>query len=126
MPDLNELIERREIDIRCWHCSWTESRTLSWISAQRHMTCPTCSNVIVLDGSELRREISRQRKQLEALHGQMVNLLQSASRISPRRAQLPPRMPGFAPKMDLALARSHPNTLIPSLRPAAVAKRLHR
>jgi DNA-directed RNA polymerase subunit RPC12/RpoP len=125
MTDLQELIERREIDIRCWHCSWTESRTLSWISVQRHMTCPTCSSVIVLDSSELRREISRQRKQLEALHGQMVNLLQSASKIS-RRAQLPSRMTGFAPKMDLALARSHPNTLIPALRPAAAAKRLHR
>ena len=125
MADLNELIERREIDIRCWHCSWTESRTLSWISAQRHMSCPTCASVIVLDSSELRREISRQRKQLEALHGQMVNLLQSASKIA-RRAHLPARMTGLAPKMDLALARSHPNTQMTSLRPAAAAKRLHR
>ena len=125
MADLNELIERREIDIRCWHCNWTESRALSWISAQRHMNCPTCSSVIVLDSSELRREMSRQRKQLEALHEQMVNLLQSAGRIA-RRAQFPRRLSGLAPKMDLALAKSHPHTLMSSLRPAAAVKRLHR
>jgi hypothetical protein len=125
MDELDKLIEQREIDIRCWHCSWTEARALRWISAQRHMNCPTCGSVIVLDSSQVRREISRQRKQLEALHSQMVDLLQSAGKIA-RRAQLPPRMAGLAPKMDLALAHSHPNTLIPSLRPAAAAKRLHR
>lgn len=125
MAELNELIEGREIDIKCWHCHWTEPRTLAWVSAQRHMTCPGCSSVIVLDSSEVRREITRQRKQLSTLHGQMVNLLQSASKIS-RRAQLPPRMTGFVPTMDLALARSHPNTLIPSMRPAAAARRFPR
>ena len=89
------------------------------------MNCPTCSSVIVLDSSQVRREITRQRKQLEALHGQMVNLLRSASKIA-RRAHLPTRGTGVAPKMDLALAHSHPSTLIPSLRPAPAAKRLHR
>lgn len=125
MAELEDLIEQREIDVRCWQCGWTEARTLNWVAAQRHMSCPTCSSVIVLDSSELRREISRQRKQLSTLHGQMVNLLQGASKIS-RRAQLPPRMTGIAPKMDLALARSHPNTLIPSMRPASAARRLQR
>ena len=125
MAELDELIEGREIDIRCWHCGWTEPRTLAWLSAQRHMSCPRCTSVIVLDSSEVRREITRQRKQLSALHGQMLNLLESASKIA-RRAQLPPRMTGLAPKMDLALARSHPNTLIPSMRPAAAARRFPR
>jgi hypothetical protein len=55
----------------------------------------------------------------------MVNLLESASKIS-RRAQLPPRMSANGQKMDLALARSHPNTLSPSMRPAAGARRLTR
>jgi hypothetical protein len=125
MAELNDLIEGREIDITCWQCSWTEPRTLAWLSAQRHMNCPGCSSVIVLDSSEVRREIARQRRQLSALHGQMVNLLQSAGKIS-RRAQLPPRMTALAPKMELALARSHPNTLIPSMRPAAAARRFPR
>lgn len=125
MPELNELIERREIDVSCWHCGWTEARTLSWVSSQRHMSCPTCASVIVLDSSELRREIARQRKQLQALHSQMVNLLDSADRIARHSA---PIRPGAAqPKLDLALARSHPNTLSPALRSAAgAAKRLHR
>jgi hypothetical protein len=125
MAELDEVIEGREIEVRCWHCGWAESRALNWVAAQRHMGCPTCESVIVLDSSEVRREINRQRKQLQALRGQMVSLLEGASKIS-RRAQLPPRMTDMAPKMDLALARSHPNTLIPSMRPAAAARRLQR
>jgi ribosomal protein S27E len=125
MGQLSELIERREMDVRCWQCDWAEARTLQWVSAQRHMNCPACAAVIVLDTSEVRREIALQRKQLAALHGQMVNLLQGADKIS-RRAQLPPRMTGLAPKVELALARSHPNTLIPSMRPAAAARRFPR
>lgn len=125
MPELNELIERREIDVRCWHCGWTEARTLSWVSSQRHMSCPTCASVIVLDSSEFRREIARQRKQLQALHSQMVNLLESADKIA--RPHAPAARPQAHPKLDLALARSHPNTLSPTLRSAAgAAKRLHR
>jgi hypothetical protein len=123
--DLNEVIEHREIEISCWQCGWKEARTLSWVASQRHMNCPTCESVIVLDSSQVRREITRQRKQLSALHGQMVNLLQSAGKIS-SRAQVAPRMTGLSPKLDLALARSHPNTLIPSMRPAAGARRLTR
>jgi ribosomal protein S27E len=125
MDELNELIEGREIDIKCWQCGWTEPRSLAWLSAQRHMNCPVCSSVIVLDSSEVRREIARQRKQLSALHGQMLNLLQSANKIS-RRAQLPPRTTAPMATMDLALARSHPNTLISSMRPAAAARRFPR
>ena len=123
--ELSELIDSREIDIKCWQCGWSEPRTLAWLSAQRHMNCPGCSSVIVLDSSEVRREIARQRRQLSALHGQMVSLLESASKTS-RRAQLPPRMANHAPKMELALSRSHPNTLIPSMRPAAAARRFPR
>lgn len=123
--ELNELIDGREIDIKCWQCGWTEPRTLAWLSEQRHMNCPGCSSVIVLDSSEVRREIARQRRQLSALHGQMVNLLESASKTA-RRAQLPPRMTALAAKSELALARSHPNTLIPSMRPAAAARRFPR
>jgi hypothetical protein len=125
MAELNDLIEGREIDVKCWLCGWIESRTLAWLSAQRHMNCPSCRSVIVLDSSEMRREITRQRKQLSTLHGQMVTLLQSANKIS-RRAQVPPRMTSVAPKMDLALARTHPNTLTPSMRPAAAARRFTR
>ena len=118
MADLDDLIERREIDVCCWHCDWSGTRTLHWVAAQRHMSCPACASVIVLDSSNLRREITRQRKQLSALHGQMVHLLQGAGKIS-RRSPLPPPMTGIAPKLDLALARSHPNMLAPALRPAA-------
>lgn len=125
MAQLDEMIDSREMDIKCWHCGWTEARTLAWLSSRRHMNCSGCASVIVLDSSELRREITRQRKQFSALHGQMVNLLQTASKIS-RRAQLRPRLVGLTPTMDLALARSHPNTLIPSMRPAAAARRFPR
>jgi hypothetical protein len=125
MAELNDLIEGREIDIKCWQCGWTDPRTLAWLSAQRHMNCPGCASVIVLDSSELRREITRQRRQFSALHDQMVNLLQPAGKI-PRRAQLPARMTALVPVMDLALARSHPNTQIPSMRPAAAARRFPR
>jgi hypothetical protein len=125
MAELNELIEGREIDIKCWHCGWTDPRTLAWLSARRHMNCPRCTSVIVLDGSEVRREITRQRRQFSALHGQMVTLLEAAGKIS-RRPQLPPRRTGLTPKMDLALARSHPNTLIPSMRLAAAGRRFPR
>jgi hypothetical protein len=78
MSDLQQVIEAREIDIRCWHCGWIESRTVSWLNSKRHMSCPTCSSVIVLDTSEVRREITRQRRQLSTLHGQMVNLLDAS------------------------------------------------
>ena len=126
MPELNELIEHREIEVRCWHCGWKEARTLSWVSSQRHMGCPTCASVIVLDSSEFRREIARQRKQLQALHNQMVSLLESADKIA-RHLSLSPRPAAPQPKLDLALALSHPNTLSPALRSAAgAAKRLHR
>jgi ribosomal protein S27E len=122
MPELNAVIEGREMDIQCWQCGWSEPRTLCWLSAQRHMNCPVCSCVIVLDSSELRREITRQRRQLATLHGQMVVLLQSAGKIS-RRAKAPSRTTRLAPTMDLALARSHPNTLLSSMRSAAAAAR---
>ncbi len=118
MFDLQEVIEGREIDVRCWHCGWSEARTLSWLSSKRHMTCPTCDSVIVLDTSEVRREIMRQRKQLAALHGQMVDVLESSRKIAqrPQRASRPqnPR-----PALDLALAHRHPDTVALAVRSSA-------
>jgi hypothetical protein len=123
MPELNELIACREIDIRCWQCGWTEARTFGWVTSQRHMNCPACASVIVLDTSDVRREIARQRKQLAALHHQMIGLVQSPSKIA--RPHSAPRA-HCAPKLDLALAGFQPSTLSPALRPALGAKRLHR
>jgi len=110
MADLQQIIEGREIDVRCWQCGWLESRTMSWLSAKRHMSCPTCDSVIVLDTGEVRREILRQRKQLATLHDQMVILWESSSKISQR----PPRAARPAsprPVLDLALAHRHPDTV---------------
>jgi hypothetical protein len=106
MLELQELIEGRELDIRCWHCGWVEARTLSWVSSKRHMSCPTCSSVIVLDTSDVRREIVRQRKQLAALHGQMVRIMET-----PSKQPLPPavRAANGRPALDLALAHRHPD-----------------
>lgn len=125
MSELDQVIDGREIDIKCWHCGWTEPRTLAWLSEQRHMNCPGCSSVIVLDSSEVRREITRQRRQLSALHGQMLDTLRAAGYIS-RRSAATSRTTAMAPKMDLALARSHPNTLLRALRPAAATRRPSR
>jgi ribosomal protein S27E len=105
MSELQEVIEGRELEIRCWHCSWVEARTLSWVSSKRHMSCPTCSSVIVLDTSEVRREILRQRKQLAALHGLMVRIMDTSTK-QPLRSVRPPTS---RPNLDLALAHRHPD-----------------
>lgn len=109
MSDLQQVIEGREIEVRCWQCGWTEARTVSWLSSKRHMSCPTCDSVIVLDTSEVRREIMRQRKQLATLHGQMASLLEPSGKIwlRPHRA---PRQGNLRPVLDLALAQRHPET----------------
>ena len=106
MSELHEVIEGRELDIRCWHCGWVEARTLSWVSSKRHMSCPTCNSVIVLDTSEVRREIVRQRKQLAALHGQMVKIMDMSAKQPTLRAVRPA---GCRPNLDLALAHRHPD-----------------
>jgi ribosomal protein S27E len=103
--ELQQVIESREIEIRCWHCGWREARTLCWLSSMRHMSCPTCSSVIVLDASETRREIARQRKQLAALHGQMTRMLDSSVKQPLPR---PSRESTSRPNLDLALAHRHP------------------
>lgn len=125
MPEIDELIESRQIDVRCWHCEWSEPRALSWLSTQRHMACPECASVIVLDTSEVRREIARQRRQLATLREQMTKLLDDAGKIS-RPAQRPSRITSLAPKLDLALSRTHPDTLVPCMRPAASSRRFPR
>ena len=122
MEAIEEMIEARELDVRCWQCDWHEGRSLKWLSAQRHMNCPHCESVIVLDTSEVRREIARQRRQLTALHEQMGKLLEGASKTAQRTSR-PSRMSSLAPPLDLALAKKHPDTLIPSMRPAAGTRR---
>jgi hypothetical protein len=105
--ELQDVIEGREIQIRCWHCGWSEARTLSWLSSMRHMGCPTCSSVIVLDTSEVRREITRHRRQLATLHGQMVNILDVASQ---QHLPRPVRQTSCRANLDLALAHRHPDS----------------
>jgi hypothetical protein len=106
MSELQQVIEGRELDIRCWHCGWMETRTLNWVSSKRHMSCPTCSSVIVLDTSEVRREIGRQRRQLAALHGQIVKIMEPSN----KQPLLPAdRQSSSRPKLDLALAHRHPD-----------------
>lgn len=119
MSSLQQVIEGREIDIRCWHCGWIEARTLSWLSSMRHMSCPTCSSVIVLDTSEVRREIMRQRRQLSALHGQIVSLLDTSSK---QRALRSKRQPSSRPNLDLALGHRHPDVLTSASRTTSVRR----
>jgi ribosomal protein S27E len=122
MSDLQQVIEGREIDIRCWHCGWIEARTLSWLSSKRHMSCPTCSSVIVLDTSDVRREIMRQRRQLSTLHGQMVNLLDTSGKPHTPRLN---RSASSRANLDLALAHRHPDMLASTARTTS-ARRLTR
>ena len=120
---MDEMIEGRELEVQCWQCDWKGGRTLSWLSSQRHMICPECSSVIVLDTSKVRREIARQRRQLSALRAHMGRFLQEeVSQI----ARPPPRalhQGSMTPRLDLALARKHPETLLPCMRPAATTRR---
>jgi ribosomal protein S27E len=106
MSELQQVIEGRELDIRCWQCGWMEARTLSWVSSRRHMSCPTCSSIIVLDTSEVRREILRQRKQIAALHGQMVRIMDTSS----TQLLCTVRQSNGRPNLDLALAHRHPDS----------------
>ena len=123
MWNLQQVIAGREIEIRCWHCGWTEARTLSWLSSKRHMSCPTCTSVIVLDTSEVRREITRQRRQLSTLHGQMVNLLDASGRQqAPPSNQPASRRPTSRPNLDLALAHRHPDVLASGSRSSSVRR----
>jgi hypothetical protein len=122
MQDLIESIEERKLLVRCWHCDWNEHRSLSWFSGQRHMNCPHCESIIVLDTSDVRRELARQRRQLSELRSQIAKLLGDAR----KRSTL---MPGESsnlpqdPLMELAIAKSHPDLLQPSMRSAAAARR---
>jgi hypothetical protein len=122
MQDLIESIEERKLLLRCWHCDWNEQRTLSWFSGQRHMNCPQCESIIVLDTSDVRRELARQRRQLSELRDQIAKLLGDAR----KRSTL---MPGDSasvahdPLLELAIAKSHPDILLPSMRGTAAARR---
>jgi hypothetical protein len=122
MQDLIESIEERKLLVRCWHCDWTEHRTLSWFSGQRHMSCPECESIIVLDTSDVRRELARQRRQLTELRDQIAKLLGDARKRSTLMTC------GSAcvaqdPLMELAIAKSHPDILLPSMRGTAAARR---
>jgi hypothetical protein len=70
--------------------------------------------VIVLDTSEVRREMMRQRKQLATLHGQIVNMLGSPNQVAPRPRTTRQQTP--RPALDLALAHRHPETLAQAAR----------
>jgi hypothetical protein len=85
------------------------------------MSCPTCDSVIVLDTSEVRREIMRQRKQLATLHGQMLNVLESSRKIA-QRPQRTSQQPNPRPVMDLALAHRHPDTVALAARSTSVRR----
>lgn len=122
MQELIESIEERKLMVRCWHCDWHEQRTLSWFSGQRHMNCPQCESIIVLDTSDVRRELARQRRQLSELRTQIAKLLGDARKrstlLSGESASVPQD-----PLMELAIAKSHPDILLPSIRGAAAARR---
>jgi hypothetical protein len=122
MQDRIESIEERKLPVRCWHCDWNEQRTLSWFSGQRHMSCPQCESIIVLDTSDVRRELARQRRQLSELRDQIAKLLGDARK---RSAFVPGESASVArdPLMELAIAKSHPDILLPSMRGTAAARR---
>jgi hypothetical protein len=125
MQDLMESIEERQWSVRCWHCDWNELRTLSWFAGQRHMNCPQCESIIVLDTSDVRRELARQRRQLAQLRDQIAKLLGDARK---RSTLMPGESAGGSqdPLMELAIAKSHPDVLLPSMRGTAAARRQAR
>lgn len=125
MQDLIESIEERQLSVRCWHCDWNEQRTLSWFAGQRHMSCPQCESIIVLDTSDVRRELARQRRQLSQLRDQIAKLLGDARK---RSTLMPGESAGGSPDplMELAIAKSHPDILLPSMRGTAAARRQAR
>jgi hypothetical protein len=104
MFDLGAVIAAREIDVGCRQCGWTEPRALSWLDSKRHMNCPKCDSLIVLNTSDVRRAITQQRQQLTALHGQLVNLLGSSNEVS-KPAQCSRRSLQPRPALDLELAQ---------------------
>jgi hypothetical protein len=112
MSELKELIDAREMDVNCWQCGWQGARTLSWLSNRRDMNCPQCSCVMVLCTSKVRSEITHQRRQLAALHGQMMKLLGEGSKTA-RRAQTPARSGGGA-RLTLALGEFSPRRAEPA------------
>lgn len=83
MSALNDLIESREVEIRCPHCGWRELRTLRWLAPLRDMNCTACRNVIVLNTSERKREIACLRRQISTLHDQLAGMM-PASRFAQR------------------------------------------
>ena len=122
MQNLIDTIEERRLLVRCWHCDWSEQRTLRWFSGQRHMSCPNCESIIVLDTSDVRRELARQRRQLSELRDQIAKLLGDARK---RSTLMPGESAGAVrdPLMELAIAKSHPDILLPSMRGTAAARR---
>ena len=79
MTALPDLIEAREITIQCRPCGWTEQRSVSWLSTQRDMICPSCQRVVVLNTSEIKRKIASLRRQCSTMHKQLVEIIPSAN-----------------------------------------------
>jgi hypothetical protein len=125
MGDMREVIESSEIRVSCWQCEWADYRTIGWLGARRDMNCPACSSVIVLDTSKVRAAIAHQRQQLAALHGQMTQLLEGATKIA-RSAQVPAKTSKPTRPQDLALARMHPDASEASSRSAVATRRFSR
>ncbi len=102
MSALDELIEARELEVRCPHCKWAELRVLSWLSGRRDMNCPTCLRVIVLNTSERRREIASLRRQVFALHALLADTISTADQFI-RRTDAHLRSRPAEATLDLAL-----------------------
>ncbi len=106
MAALDDLIEARELEVRCAHCEWAEFRVLGWLSARRDMNCPTCLSVIVLNTSERRREIACLRRQVFALHDLLVDTIPAADHGIGRAAAISRSRPAAA-TWDLALPMAY-------------------
>jgi hypothetical protein len=106
-PEVEELLEQREIDVDCWKCGGKAQLTLHWVSTHRDMCCADCGTLIILNTSRLQGEVTRLRRQLGALHAQMSGVMTDVKKMT-RRA---PRAVEIKPQFKLALAKSHPDKL---------------
>jgi hypothetical protein len=98
VADLTSVIEALQLRIECRHCGCCEDKTLSWLSTRRDMNCCRCGGVIVLNTSELKREIAALRRQVASLHRQLSGTIPAAGCVMDKangliRSTLPPPVP---------------------------------